>query len=139
MNDEKSIVNFKQLLTNLNIRPTYQRINILEYLYLHDSHPDVEEIYNYLSPIIPTLSKTTVYNTLKLFVESNIVEEIKIKNTEIRYDLKTTPHGHFECKKCGDIYNFNLVFDNLKSDDLKNFVIDNKSVYFSGICPKCKK
>lgn len=138
MKDEQPNINFKQILNNLNIRPTFQRIKILEYLYLNNTHPDVDEIYNHLFPIMPTLSKTTVYNTLKLFIKFKIVEEIKIKNTEIRYDLITNPHGHFECRNCGTIYNFNLSFDCLKSEDLKNFIVDNKSVYFSGICPKCK-
>ena len=38
----------------------------MEYLMAHRTHPTVDEIYLALSPSIPTLSKTTVYNTLKL-------------------------------------------------------------------------
>lgn len=48
-----------------NIKPSVQRIAIMKYLMEHRTHPTVDEIYTALSPTIPTLSKTTVYNTLK--------------------------------------------------------------------------
>ena len=53
-------------LQNHNIKPSVQRIAIMNYLIEHRTHPTVDEIYTALSPSIPTLSKTTVYNTLKL-------------------------------------------------------------------------
>ena len=43
-----------------------QRIAIMEYLMEHPIHPSADDIYTALSPSMPTLSKTTVYNTLKL-------------------------------------------------------------------------
>ena len=48
-------------LKSLGIRPSEQRIVILEYLLGHRTHPTVETIYSELSPKMPTLSKTTVY------------------------------------------------------------------------------
>ena len=45
-----------------NIKPSVQRIAIMKYLMEHRTHPTVDEIYTALSPTIPTLSKTTVYN-----------------------------------------------------------------------------
>ena len=56
-------------LQNHNIKPSVQRIAIMNYLIEHRTHPTVDEIYTALSPSIPTLSKTTVYNTLKLLSE----------------------------------------------------------------------
>ena len=44
-----------------------QRIAIMEYLMDNPIHPSADDIYTALSPSMPTLSKTTVYNTLKLF------------------------------------------------------------------------
>ena len=52
-----------------NIKPSMQRIAIMEYLMEHPIHPSADDIYTALSPSMPTLSKTTVYNTLKLFSE----------------------------------------------------------------------
>ena len=56
-------------LLEYNIKPSMQRIAIMEYLMEHRTHPSADEIYTALSPSMPTLSKTTVYNTLKLFAE----------------------------------------------------------------------
>ena len=47
-------------LQNHNIKPSVQRIAIMNYLIEHRTHPTVDEIYTALSPSIPTLSKTTV-------------------------------------------------------------------------------
>lgn len=46
-------------LQNHNIKPSVQRIAIMNYLIEHRTHPTVDEIYTALSPSIPTLSKTT--------------------------------------------------------------------------------
>ena len=54
-------------LQNHNIKPSVQRIAIMNYLIEHRTHPTVDEIYTALSPSIPTLSKTTVYNTCLLY------------------------------------------------------------------------
>ncbi len=56
-------------LISYNIKPSVQRIAIMDYLLAHKTHPSIDEIYLALCKDIPTLSKTTVYNTLKLFVE----------------------------------------------------------------------
>ena len=59
---------YERLLEH-NIKPSMQRIAIMEYLMNHPIHPSADDIYTALSPSMPTLSKTTVYNTLKLFSE----------------------------------------------------------------------
>ena len=61
-------------LQNHNIKPSVQRIAIMNYLIEHRTHPTVDEIYTALSPSIPTLSKTTVYNTLKLLSEQGAAQ-----------------------------------------------------------------
>ena len=130
---------YKKTLEGANIRPTFQRIKILEYLNDYRNHPNVDEIYNALCPIMPTLSKTTVYNTLKAFVKSNIVNELNIENTEARYDLHIHPHGHFKCKECGQIFDFAINMNINGDSDLNGFKIDNRNVFFEGICSNCLK
>lgn len=128
----------KDQLTKLRIRPTYQRIKILEYLHENHTHPTVEEIYSSLSPDIPTLSKTTVYNTLKTLSENRIVDEIKIQDNETRYDILTKPHGHFKCVDCGKIFNFNIDMEAIAPKELVEFDIESKTINFTGKCPDCK-
>ena len=52
-----------------DIKPSYQRMKIFQYLLDNHNHPTVDTIYKALCTEIPTLSKTTVYNTLNLFIQ----------------------------------------------------------------------
>ncbi len=129
--------NIVERLRNSNIKPSYARIKIMEYLMEHPVHPTVEEIYQNLVREIPTLSKTTVYNTLDLFIRHNLARVITIEENETRYDADTTNHGHFKCETCGALYDFTVDEDNLATRGLGDFVVTEKHVYFKGICKKC--
>lgn len=124
-------------LKNKNIRLSHQRLKVLEYVVNHGCHPTVDQIYSNLHNEIPTLSKTTVYNTLNTLVEAGMVRLINIEDNEARYDINTENHGHFKCESCGEIYDFDINIDSFNSKDLKGFKINNKDVYFKGICPRC--
>jgi Fe2+ or Zn2+ uptake regulation protein len=131
---------FEELSNELKrkkIRLSHQRLKVLEYLTLNLCHPTVDQIYVDLQKEVPTLSKTTIYNTLSTLVESGLVRVVTIEDNETRYDIEVNNHGHFKCESCGAIYNFNIDIDSLTSSDLKNFKINDKNVYFKGICPRC--
>jgi Fe2+ or Zn2+ uptake regulation protein len=127
----------KQELKIKNINLSYQRLKVLEYLTQNQCHPTVDQIYTDLQKDISTLSKTTVYNTLKILTEVGLVSIIAIEDNESRYDIMTENHGHFKCESCGKIFDFNIDLDSLKFRDLNDFKINDKNVYFKGICPKC--
>ena len=57
-------------LKKRNIRPSYQRLKILEYLMKERYHPTVEDIYFDLLKS-PTLSKSTIYNTQTSLLKRN--------------------------------------------------------------------
>jgi len=101
-------------------------------------HPTVDTIYKALCPEIPTLSKTTVYNTLNLFVEKKLVQVIVIEENETRYDLITHTHGHFKCNCCGALFDVELNIDYSMSPELADCEIDEKHIYFKGLCKNCK-
>ena len=100
-------------------------------------HPTVDTIYKSLVTDIPTLSKTTVYNTLNLFVENNIALLITIEENETRYDADVSVHGHFKCEKCGRVADFSLELGEMALEELSGFQINQKHVYFKGICDRC--
>lgn len=102
-------------------------------------HPTVDQIYSDLHKEIPSLSKTTIYNTLNALIEAKLVKVITIEDNETRYDIVTNNHGHFKCQSCGKIYDFEINIDSFSSKDLNNFRINDKDVYFKGICPTCAK
>lgn len=124
-------------LKSHEIKPSYQRIKIFQYLVENRNHPTVDMIYKALCTEIPTLSKTTVYNTLNLFIEKKIVNVIVIEENETRYDSVMAVHGHFKCEKCGKIYDIDINQSILKDDMLKNYEIKEQHYYFKGICQDC--
>lgn len=131
------IENVGDYLKSHNIKPSFQRIRIFDYLYHHPTHPTVDEIYRGLIGEIPTLSKTTVYNTLGLFIEKEIAQLITIEENEARYDANTMVHGHFKCERCQAVHDFNLDIMNIESTGLDKFQINQKHIYFKGICDQC--
>lgn len=124
-------------LKNKNIRLSHQRLKVLEYLTQNYNHPTADQIYNGLHDEVPTLSKTTVYNTLNSLAEAGLVRVINIEDNETRYDVVTHNHGHFKCQQCKKIYDFQINIDSAEVSGLDDFVINEKSVYFKGICPQC--
>jgi len=120
------------------IRASYHRVRILEYLYQCHTHPTVEDIFADLSLEIPTLSKATVYNTLHTFIDAGLVREINIAVDAQHYDVILEPHGHFKCTSCGKIFNFEVDIENTLVSGLQDFTVQNRDVYFSGLCPACQ-
>jgi Fe2+ or Zn2+ uptake regulation protein len=127
----------KRYLLKNNIKPSFPRLKVFEYLAAHPSHPTVDDIYQALTEEMPTLSKTTIYNTLDLFVQSNIARAVTIDGNELRYDVDITNHGHFKCDQCNTIYEFDIDSAVLAATNLDGFDIREKNVYFKGTCPRC--
>lgn len=123
-------------LTEFGIRPSLQRVQIYHYLLTHRTHPTVDEIHTALSSSIPTLSKTTVYNTLTLFVEKGATLELNIDEKNQRYDAYTEEHAHFQCRCCGKVYDIALRpvhFAELS----EGFIVTKSEISFKGICKNC--
>ena len=119
-------------LISYNIKPSVQRIAIMDYLLAHKTHPSIDEIYLALCKDIPTLSKTTVYNTLKLFVEHGAALMLTIDEKNACFDGDTSLHAHFLCKKCGKI--FDLPYSNevkkVEQIDMNGFKVDEIHQYY---------
>ncbi len=130
--------NTAEFLKNKGIMPSLQRIQIYNYIHGRKDHPSVEMIFSALSSQIPTLSKTTVYNTLKNFTKVGIVTPVIIDENELRYDADTQLHGHFICKSCGNIFDFSGDFTKLDAPEIKDFDIKEYHIYLKGICKSCK-
>ena len=128
----------EKYLTDSGIKPSYQRIRILSYLMDKKNHPTVEMIHKELLRDIPTLSKTTVYNTLKQFVKKGITQIINIEDNETRYDADISTHGHFKCLNCNKVYDFRFDNKSLEISDIEDFDFLQTHLYIKGICDKCQ-
>ena len=134
---DTKIANVSEYLRSNGIKPSFQRMRIFEYLMNTIEHPTVDVIYKALIHEIPTLSKTTVYNTLNLFVQNNVALLITIEDNETRYDANTSLHGHFKCEKCERVLDFKAEISDLVIKELDNFQINQQHIYFKGICSGC--
>lgn len=133
------ILRAKDEFKKYGIKTSLQRVKIFNYLNRSMTHPSVDDIYSELVKEIPSLSKTTVYNNLSLFIEKGLAREIKIDKHLARYELNRGLHGHFMCENCGEISDFEALFINEDPENLKGFDIRTKNLYYTGLCSACKK
>ena len=124
-------------LISHGIKPSVQRIAIIDYLIENKTHPTVDMIFNDLYPKIPTLSRTTVYNTLKLLAEQGAILMLTIDDKNSRYDADITPHAHFRCNKCGCIKDMAIKDYFPFDDNAKKIEITEIQLYCKGYCEQC--
>ena len=110
------------------VRLTPQRKTILNYLINHHTHPSVEMIYDDLKDTVDNISMATVYNTLKLFVDYNLVIELKNGDGSTHFDYFGHPHYHVVCDNCGKISD---VFD----EHFKNNACANVKIVSPKVIP----
>jgi len=121
------------------LRPLPHKVTIMKNLLERYDHPTIEQIYNDLLPDMPTLSKTTVYNTLKLFCDKKAAVALSIDERNVRYDAQTHVHAHFRCKKCNVIYDVPLEEKDIPPcSNCMDFRLEDTQVYFMGTCKNCK-
>ncbi|MCF7918750.1 MAG: transcriptional repressor [Candidatus Cloacimonetes bacterium] len=129
----------KRILEEKDISPSLQRVIILKYLQEHPNHPTVEDVYHDLIDDIPTLSKTTIYNTLKLFTQKGIVYQLAVPGNEAHYDYSEGYHAHLLCEECGGIFDIESDISLNIENDLEGHLILGIEVIYRGICRNCRK
>lgn len=120
-----------------DIRLTPQRIGVYRFLMENRIHPTVETVYNALKKENPSLSKTTIYNTIDTLTKAGLVRVVRIREGDARLDGYTEKHGHFLCNSCNSIYDFDLEGCKIP-DSLHEFVLEDIDVIASGICKACQ-
>lgn len=133
----------QEYLMSKGIRPSPQRIAIMDYLLDNCNHPTVEAVYDALHTSMPTLSKTTVYNTLKLFEKKQAVQILNIDERNVRLDATMEHHAHFQCMRCGKIFdvpvkNGGKMVELLGMNEMTGFEVQQTQIYYKGICPHCQ-
>lgn len=131
----------KTYLAQFGIRPSVQRVAVMNYLLTHRTHPTADEIYSALAPDMPTLSRTTVYNTLHLLYERGAILALCIDGINAHFDGYTHPHAHFLCACCGKVYDVDLddpTFVNRNAPQSASQITDAQ-IYYKGVCGNCGK
>lgn len=131
--------NSAKAIARCGINPSHQRIAILSELCSRTDHPSAAMVFDSLAGSMPTLSRTTVYNTLRLFCEKGIAAMVTGEDGEMRFDGRTAFHPHFRCKRCGAVSDIDLdvgIFDGSALRE-KGFVIEKSHILLTGTCPSC--
>lgn len=130
----------KDRLAGYGIRPSAQRMAVMGYLMEHCNHPTAETIYHALVGAMPTLSRTTVYNTLRLLVESGAALALDLPGGVTRYDGDVRFHAHFHCRQCGAVSDV-AVPELPKSyhAGLPAVIVDEIRLVYRGTCEQCMK
>ena len=133
----------KSTLIAHGINPSFHRLKIYEYLSGTRTHPTVDTIHAVMISDIPTLSKTTVYNTVRALAAKGLVTSITIEDNEVRYDADMSTHGHFKCSLCGSLHDVDLrtlkLSDALAScKKVQGHLVTERHLYFKGTCRDCQ-
>lgn len=89
------------------LRMTAPRRVIATVLEDSDDHPDVEELYARANAIDAGISIATVYRTVKLFDEANILDKLEFGDGRARYeDAEREHHDHLIDMNSGEVIEF---------------------------------
>ena len=123
------------------ISPSPQRLAVYRYLKSHPVHPTADVLMRELKPLLPTLSLTTIYNTLKLFVSKKLVNEVIIEDGELRFDADLRDHAHFKCVRCQEVFDLFPEGEKMELENLpalpEGFTIESVHICFRGQCAAC--
>lgn len=137
---EKYIDNFCTLLHKENLKCTPVRENTLR-IFFQNNHIELTEIISLLeTKHMTTVSKQTVYNTLKLFISFGIISKNKLKGKIIYELIRNVQHFHLYCQECKQYFEFQdhkmltLAKELSKNKQFKMHELD-MTIY--GICSSC--
>jgi Fur family transcriptional regulator, ferric uptake regulator len=89
-------------------RKTPERFTILEEIYSCDDHFDAEELYLTMKKNSFNISRATVYNTLDLLVQCDLVTRHQFGQNHATYEKAygNKQHDHIICISCGKVIEF---------------------------------
>jgi Fur family ferric uptake transcriptional regulator len=99
---------FADFIKRKGLKTTRQRNTIVSTFFRLRGHISVEELLNEVKKANPRIGYATVYRTLHLLVESNLVEERRFGDGMARYEghSDVEHHDHMICLECGEIFEF---------------------------------
>ncbi len=131
-----------QALRERGMRLTPQREMVLHVLHEIPNDATAEEIHARVSRLSPAVDLSTVYRTLDLFTELNLVSSFKQVDGDQRFELLTThaPHFHLLCQQCGELTSVNISELQPLANQLlqtHRFELKKEHLIIPGICAKC--
>ncbi len=92
-----------ELLRRLGLRATGPRLAILGALRRDMTHPTPERVLDRVRESYPSLSLSTVYQTLETFIAAGLCRKVAAADGRLRIDGTAADHDHAICRRCGRI------------------------------------
>ena len=106
--------------TKLGLKMTEQRKTIVKVLSESEDHPDVELVYKRASKIDKRIGIATVYRTIRLFEDNDLLEKHEFKGHSSRYEPVRENHHHLIDVKTGKVKEFrNTLVDAMQKQVAK--------------------
>jgi Fur family transcriptional regulator, peroxide stress response regulator len=139
---DRVIEKFYSSCKECGVKVTHQRLEIYREIAAAKNHPSAEDIHKRVKKRMPMISLDTIYRTLALFEQCNIISRVHPLDDHCRFDPNTETHHHFICLRCKKVEDFYWPgFDQLSppSETQQWGVVKSQSVELLGICNQCLK
>lgn len=139
--DRKEVEQLRRMLDRQGASFTRQRATVFEYLRRARQHPTAEEVFVAVKRDLPKISLATVYKNLEALVACGAASKLLFGDSAARYEIRTDPHYHSRCLKCGLITDVNPRAGEKLTELFKvpsGFKIQDYRVELLGYCKNCK-
>lgn len=133
---------FEEKCRHAKLKITPQRIAVYEELLKTKEHPSASMVFQRVRRKFPHISLDTVNRTLLTFVKVGLASALAGSGEDKRFDGGLEDHQHFHCIKCNKIIDISCEqFENtrLPAAIREKFTVLAKTIYFEGVCGRCKK
>ncbi|MGJ8643160.1 MAG: Fur family transcriptional regulator [Luteolibacter sp.] len=96
-------------ISQRGLRRTSQRERIAEVAFSRDEHFTADELFERVRQVDGETSRATVYRTLGLLVEADLLRQIDLGDSQVTYDPNfhdKPSHNHLVCIDCGKVVEF---------------------------------